>query len=125
MNKIIQQVKQEMNKPSIDRLYTYGSKIYARYVDENQVFEVPMKTEELIQELQTAGTNIVNVMTDIIVYDIKTEEQAFKLLKRLNKIAEKAGYISGLRVISQHNQQGNIRKEWNEISGNLLRQVLI
>lgn len=122
MNQEIQQIKKQMNKPIIDRLSTSGNKIYARYIEEYQSFEVPMKTDELVKALQTEGANIIQVITDIIVNDLETEDRAYKLMKRLNKIAEKAGYISGLKIIPQHFRQDNIKKEWNELSGNLVRK---
>jgi hypothetical protein len=118
-------IKTQMNKPIIDRLSTSGNKIYVRYIEQYQNFEVPMKTDELVKALQTEGANTIQVLTDIIVDDLESEDRAYKLMKRIERIAEKAGYYSGLKVISQHYRQGNIKKEWNEISGNLLRKVAI
>jgi hypothetical protein len=116
-------IKTQMNKPIIDRLSTSGNKIYIRYVEQYQNFEVPMKTDELVKALQTEGANTIQVLTDIIVDDLESEDRAYKLMKRIERIAEMAGYISGLKMISKYHRQDNIRKEWIELGGNLLRRA--
>ena len=123
MNKTIQQLKQEMNKPTITKLYINGNRNVVTYSEEYQSFDIPLTVKELIEELQTSGANRIQVVTASDIYDYESEEQAYKIMKRLDKICNQSGYINAVKIQFQYLKQDGLAKHWIELSGNLLRSA--
>lgn len=71
-----------------------------------------------VEELAKFGANVIQVHTD----GGESSADLAKLLRRINKIAEKSGYINEVKVTQRYQEMDGIRQEWIEVSGLFVRR---
>lgn len=71
--------------------------------------------KKTIELLQKDGGKTINVHTD------GSQEDTMKYMNRIAKIAKATGYKNNVKIHQRFNQMDNVRTEWVEVSGQLVR----
>jgi hypothetical protein len=104
----------QITRQDIVRLAIYSKDYSLDYEFEFGSFSTTQK--KAIEIIKNEGAKIIFVNTDF-----REGDNPNTYLKRVNKIAKLAGYISTVELKDMHQEIDGVRKEWKEISGRLIK----
>ena len=116
MEKQIQEIKNQIeNRMAINYVKIGIKENYLAFCRDNGGYFAGLKST--IEELQKWGDKTIQVHTD----GGESPQEMAKVLRRIDKIATKAGYINQVTAKKRFQEMDGIRQEWIEISGLFIR----
>lgn len=125
--KELSKLKIQMSGPVISSMTVYNQPhVYLSYSDSDSMTDYfngrSTGVNHAIELLKTDGSDIIQVHTNYSQYCDPEGVELEKLLRRIKKMAEKAGYINNVKMEKYHNEMDGIRKEWLNVSGTFIRK---
>ncbi|MDR4491413.1 MAG: hypothetical protein R2685_11020 [Candidatus Nitrosocosmicus sp.] len=120
-------LKIRMDAPVISSITVYNQPhVYLSYSDSDSMTDYfngrSTGVNHAIELLKTDGAEIVQVHTNYSEYCDPEGVELEKLLRRIKKMADKAGYINNVTMKREHNEMDGVRQEWLDISGTFIRK---